>query len=441
MKTFKSFESGFTFFEVMVAVVIGTVIASIAVYSVGGAKSDTQRAKLEAVLASVEQAKSRYLLDSSQNVQFQETEFEQIAPYLNSQGEPIGSLFDLLAGTGRDPSSFDLGQYGGQPASFDGGEIETGGSYPFDPSDPDQVYQALQNLLAMDPSDPNYLPTSDGILEALNRGTILEHELGDDGLGLYGGVVFPIADVLNYNYQDFADYPAKINYFSGLDSWQKTQLWGNLTSTDRSIMVENIDFAQVRSMMAIESSGYGDVLNYFSDSDAFEYVVLSGLNLTGWDPINKTLEGVDFTNTNVSVSQLNSPSNFTGVDFPYVNIVNANLSYLNLAGLITSNRYLDGVNFTGATISVTQLNQSRGYAGAKLTGRNLSGLSLSNKSLAGTDFSGSTNLSASVIAQTVNLRGLKLTGTGVTRTALQNALNAQVPPKTGFLFDLDSVTF
>jgi prepilin-type N-terminal cleavage/methylation domain-containing protein len=442
---FKS--QAFTLVETLIVVAVVSIVTAIAVAALGTSKGDTQRTKRDATISAIEQAKNRYVLDADFSVFGEDTQLEEIAPYLAAEGKPIDSIFNLVEGTGRELQDLDLGKYQIKPASFSGdgdsgGLEESDPDYVFDPSDREATMAALQTILGMDTADPEYSNFSDSILEAINRGTIEEFELGDGGLGIYEGTVYPRGGVLNFTYQDLATAPEKVNYFNELDSWDRGLLFSELGGDDKRLLVENVDFAIVRSMVTSNNlAGYGDVLNYFSDSDALVFKDFSGLNLTGWDPINKSLEGIDFNLSNVTVAQLNSPNNLTGPEFPFVDIQGTNLQGRNLTGLITTDRVLNDVNFTGATISTAQLNQASSYTGAKLNGRNLSGLNTSNKSLNNVDMSNSTNITMTMLTGSNGLRGMKLTGTGITRPALQAALDANVPPRAGFQYDLNTVTF
>lgn len=113
-------EGGFTLIEVAISVGVLSIIAVISLIATFGIKDDTQLKKREATLGLIEQAKTRYMLESSPNVIGQETEIGHITPYMAKKGEPINSLFGLVDGTGKTDSDLDLGSYGQRPASFDG---------------------------------------------------------------------------------------------------------------------------------------------------------------------------------------------------------------------------------------------------------------------------------------------------------------------------------
>jgi competence protein ComGC len=188
-------NSAFTFIEVSIGIAIISMIVGLAVVGVSTAKSDSQARKRNATITSVEQAKNRYYLTSPDNILGQETQLEHIAPYLTSGGETIGSLFDLVEGTGKPASDLDLGSYQVRPANFrseagDGGGNNTSGpnTPPFDVNNPTAARAALQQLAEMDPNDPEYQDILDGLNEAVALGTIDPSELSDAGLAEYNGI-------------------------------------------------------------------------------------------------------------------------------------------------------------------------------------------------------------------------------------------------------------
>jgi uncharacterized protein YjbI with pentapeptide repeats len=198
-----------------------------------------------------------------------------------------------------------------------------------------------------------------------------------------------------------------------------------------------------------------------------------GLNLVG-----RSLAGVNFSGSFIIGAQIPSGLNFAGADLsnayfegPWgggnMDFTGADFTGANMSGLYIAE---SGGNFVGSNITVAQINslseyRNSNFSGLDMTGFSPSGKSLYNANLANTDvsrvnFSGSTlqyaNLSSSgiTIAQLLEsggIRGANLSGTGITRQALEEAIAAKVATDGPMYnpeawhgqdyWDLNSITF
>lgn len=187
--------SGFTLFEISIALASLSVLVGLAIAAVNTYKNDTQRHKMGALITSLEQAKTRYLLANPTEATDQATELGHIAPYLSVDGQAPTSLFNLVQGTGKPADDLDLGKYKTQPARFKSDPsspndepVVTSSYDPFDINDPAAAMLALQQLAGMDPNDPEYQEILNQLNEAVAIGTIDPSELADAGLVSYEDV-------------------------------------------------------------------------------------------------------------------------------------------------------------------------------------------------------------------------------------------------------------
>jgi len=109
---------GFTLVEICIAVALISILMAIAFASLNNSKAETETKKREATIASIEAAKTRYILENPNNIAGIEAQLEHIAPYMKAGGKPPSSLLDLVRGTGRSTNDLDLGSYQGEVATF-----------------------------------------------------------------------------------------------------------------------------------------------------------------------------------------------------------------------------------------------------------------------------------------------------------------------------------
>jgi uncharacterized protein YjbI with pentapeptide repeats/type II secretory pathway pseudopilin PulG len=167
----------------------------------------------------------------------------------------------------------------------------------------------------------------------------------------------------------------------------------------------------------------------------------SGINLTGFDSRNVSLNGANFSSSNVSVVQLNSAFVIDGT----------NLSGLNLIGL-RRNQY-QNVNFVGATLDPQSIQQVYGgISYSNLSGQNLSGVNFAGPAGAWPIRISYANLSnTGITAEQITLAGgdfdgnewsmagTDLSGNGITRASLKAAFEAANRPISDAV--LDSILF
>jgi prepilin-type N-terminal cleavage/methylation domain-containing protein len=113
--------SGFTLIEICITIVVISIIVGLAIASLGNSKSQTEAKKREATITSIEMAKTRYVLESPNNLTGLETQLEHIAPYMLVKGKTPSNLTSLVEGTGKSDSDLDLGTYQDVVAHFTNG--------------------------------------------------------------------------------------------------------------------------------------------------------------------------------------------------------------------------------------------------------------------------------------------------------------------------------
>jgi prepilin-type N-terminal cleavage/methylation domain-containing protein len=116
-------RDGFTLVEICIAIVVISIIVGLAIASLGNSKSQTEAKKREATITSIEMAKTRYVLESPNNLTGLETQLGHIASYMLVNGKKPPTLTSLVQGTGRRESDLDLGSYLGEVAHFHNGAV------------------------------------------------------------------------------------------------------------------------------------------------------------------------------------------------------------------------------------------------------------------------------------------------------------------------------
>ena len=161
---------------------------------------------------------------------------------------------------------------------------------------------------------------------------------------------------------------------------------------------------------------------------------LNGLNLAGLNMSGKSMTSSDLTGvTGITGSAFNGAisiagSKFTGVDMSGFTPGNTRVAYANYSGT---------TNFTGSMLNSTD--QTKNYM--NVSGLNLTGANFSGATITGTNFTNASNLTAQNIASAASINNINLSGTGITKAALNEALtNAGKNPNSGH-FNTNSITF
>ena len=161
---------------------------------------------------------------------------------------------------------------------------------------------------------------------------------------------------------------------------------------------------------------------------------LSGLNLTGINLNGKYINQVDFSNTTGLTG-----SNFNGVSTLY----GSKLTGIDLSGFTGTNTVLQYTDFTGTqNFNANIINNANPIInGINLSGQNLTGVNFTGKQLNSGNYTNATGLTPQMIANATSISNLVLTGTGITKSALDAALiTAGKDPNTGN-FNTNTITF
>jgi prepilin-type N-terminal cleavage/methylation domain-containing protein len=112
------FTKGFTLVELCVVITLISIIGAFAIPSLSKSKAETEDKKRKATIASIEAAKTRYILSNPNNLTGVETELGHIAPYIKTDGKSPSNFLDLVKGTGKNTNDLDLGSYQNEAAHF-----------------------------------------------------------------------------------------------------------------------------------------------------------------------------------------------------------------------------------------------------------------------------------------------------------------------------------
>jgi len=164
-----------------------------------------------------------------------------------------------------------------------------------------------------------------------------------------------------------------------------------------------------------------------NNSNLFDRIDLSNINLAGTNLSNVNLKGKNLSGTILTGADL-SGANLTGVDLSGKDLTEtiltgANLSDTNLAGVDLYGKDLTGTILTGADLSDMDLAGTI-LAGSDISDTNLDGVNLSGVNLSGMDLSG-VDLYGAILAganlSVTNLAGVDLSGKDLTGTRLVGA--------------------
>lgn len=205
----------------------------------------------------------------------------------------------------------------------------------------------------------------------------------------------------------------------------------------------------------------------FDSAQWVDWTNFEGLDWTGFDPTDRDFEHSNLANSTgldgakLSNAQALLDTNFQNVDLTGFTAVNTALLANNFEG---ATGLADGAALNGARRGEWEnvgmgnglngsewvMNYSQNFDGlvrANLTGQSLSALDTNNISLRGTNLSNTTGLTAEKLAMANGLgadggQTMNLSGTGITRVALENALIAAGKDPFGNPnYDLNGITF
>ena len=218
--------------------------------------------------------------------------------------------------------------------------------------------------------------------------------------------------------------------------------YGSTISTDQLNAATDLRYANLsmqdltglqlagRNMQNVNFAGSNITAAQLNAASNISGVNLSGLNtLGGLNLTGKSIAAMDFSNSNITGEQLNGANLGHWGD-------GANLSGVtNLSGFNTTGKDLSGTNFAGSGITAAQLNQSVDFRYANLSNLNLTGLDTTGRNLA-VNFSGS-SITITQLLGGASIAGAHLVDVNFTREELQSALGAA--GKTGRGWDLNEV--
>lgn len=236
--------------------------------------------------------------------------------------------------------------------------------------------------------------------------------------------------------------------------------------------------ADGKSLMRVDLSGTtGLDASQLNGATSLRETNLTGLNLTGMDAAGKSLYGANLAGTTgVTGAQINNAtevqrSNLSNIDLTGFDPAGRSLLGVNLAGATgltgtqlngatdvaranLSQRDLAGFNPTGRSFYMTDLSGSTGITGTQLNGvtdvmfaglanMDLTGFNPAGRDLAGVNLANTTGITPELLATTKGLVGVNLSGTGITRAALEAALIAagKNTSPAAWYYNLDRVTF
>lgn len=267
-----------------------------------------------------------------------------------------------------------------------------------------------------------------------------------------------LAQVANQNPNgNWSDWYRNLN-LSGvqtLGDWDTTgrdltwiDFTGSNISTAQISAANNIDYSDFSGVnlsglnlqgKGITGTSFSGALNFDSsalnNADNLERINLAGLNLNAWNTTGKNLESFNLSGSTITMAQLEATRGRWGNTSE--GLVQANLSNMDLTGLNTSGKSLGSVNFVGSTISVAQLNNAQSITYANLSGtsptnkRDLTGLELTAKgvpvNLANTTITPeqlvqASNWTPSYMGSGGPSTWIDLRGTGITKAQLTSAL-------------------
>lgn len=353
-------ERGFTLIEISIATAIISLVVALAVARLNTSKSDAQEKKRSALISSIESAKNRYMLKSEGDILGQNTSLDDIAPLLTTRGESIEDIFNLVEGTGKNPTDLDLGSYGVRPANFDG----LGGGNTTSSLNP---YGSLNEFLEAAGLNPDFSGTPDwsNVLNTPGGTSALEEYIDQLPPNLYESIA------LTENLDPNAANVLLLNMQEGPEA--------NLAS--RGVFFKSLDpndplYAQRGSL------DYSNQSWKWPPSIPYAGIDLSGSGITGANLVPE-----DYDPNNPSIWQNWGGMNFTG----------ANLSGIDMSGF----QWGSG---TGSTLSIP-----------------IHPVFLPEENITNVNFTGAQNIDLTKLIG-ADGKGMIFTSTGITKQAYEQAL-------------------
>jgi type II secretory pathway pseudopilin PulG len=434
-------QSAFTLTEILGAVSIAMVIASLAIISAKDSLQAGQRSAVQRELQSLNSALNNYKAAGGtiapgtpvedviallrQGVKMSDSDYAPLVddPDLTKRiGDKDYNLaYDDITGFSYVPD--------GEGDEFvqGGAEISSnpiGEGFVFDPTSNSAIQAALSTLQSLNIEDPLYAQYLQALNSASLLGNVYDSDLTEAGLVFRDGSWLPRALATAEDISKLPDpgplvsgfngTPDQAGYFLSLTPAQQASLFRALPVTTQSALIPDIIYGPrvgatdplTVLLSSLPSGEAGSLLNNLTQEQYEQwldhnhwYVNPAGLDLHGWDQ--------------PAYSPYFGPAGAPGVGIT------------NLAG-----------------VPLVQINRTEdaGLIGTDMSGRNLSGLRTLQKFLLNTDLSES-NISIAQLTNSYGINGMNLAGTGITREAMQAAVDA-IPNKLfPTYWNLDTVTF
>jgi len=346
----------------------------------------------------------------------------------------------------------------------------TGGSYPFDISDPNDVAQAISTFSGIATEDPAYTAYSDAFRAARELNYLTDENIAElnptfNKSGLYNDGsdwIRPIFDVTNpvvalsaaQALPGLADPQQYIDYVQSLNAALNILTGEDRSSVNAAMLSEFINNSRLDGYMGADwtqldltganlganttivtaknLSGLNILGTQLNSASGLRYTNLSGLNLNGFSPAGRDLRGTILTNaTGITGAELSSA---------WV-LLEAQLSGMNLAGFNFTGRNLGQTNLSGVTgVTGSDLDGASSIVMANLSSIDLSGLNLAGRNIFGTNFTGATGITGAQLDTAANVvrsnfSGLNLTGFNPTGKNLYSADLSNVTGLTGAQFN------
>jgi len=413
--------SGLSLVEVLGAICVLAVAATVSLFSVKESLQAGQRSAIQRELQTINSALSGFkaaggtiadnssAMDAIRQMRTGGSGFDY-SPLIQDPEETkaLGGQTYRLAYD--DTTGFSYVPDDPQEVSFgdSGSEItpKEASAYAFDPSSQAAIALALQALSSLHPEDPAYSAALDALNAAFQLGNVTEEELLQAGLVLANGTwMRPIFDI--------NDPVAALNVAQSLGSYRNDVY-------EYTARIASINAALAALPPADQVSLNTSLVGEFMDIAVNNRP--DAASLADWSKLNLAQGLLDRYGISYLFQKNLSGLNVTGGQFNGLSaVITSDLSGLDLAGIDLSQMYLLGANLTNATgITGSDLN-GPGVLAATLTNIDLTGYDATGKKIWNLNFT-NTNLTIDMIkdAQKTDLYSV-FTGTGITPQDLLDA--------------------
>jgi type II secretory pathway pseudopilin PulG/uncharacterized protein YjbI with pentapeptide repeats len=410
-------HSGLSLVEILGAISILAVIASLSLTSVQDSLQSSQRSAVQRELQALNTALQNFKAAGG-NIP-PGTQAADAVQLLRQGTTMSGSMFSPLSGNVDmtkqiGGENYTLNYDDATGFSFDAEKdiAQVGESspneegilaYPFDPSNPVATQDALQALQGLNPEDPTYQAYLEGLNAAFDLGTITADDLQQAGLVNANGTwIRPIFDITNPEAafavaQDLRDYRGDTEEYTArvaslnaaltaLPSENQNTLNTALMAEFMSIAVSNrpaaatlADWSKINFSQGLQAL-YG--INYLFQR------TLTGLNVTGEQfnglqaIVNSSLsglnlEGVDFTNMELVNVNLSNTTGITGGDLNSAQVYTVVLSNVDMTGYDATGKNISRINFADTNLTIDMIkdaqktNLSTTFTGTGITAQDL----------------------------------------------------------------------